>query len=256
MLALATLAGCGDGAAPRAPAAASSSTATAATPAGDLTVFAAASLTDAFETIGADFSEANPEVTVAFNFGGSSALAQQVLSGAPADVFAAASPSTMQVVVGAGEAAAEPEVFVTNTLQIAVPRGNPAGVTGLVSFAEEELTIALCAVEVPCGAAASTVFDAAGVVPAPDTLEQDVRAALSKVELGEVDGALVYRTDVIAAGEAVEGIDFAESAEAVNAYPIAVLTGAPNTDAAQAFVAYVTSPQGQQVLAAAGFAGP
>lgn len=223
---------------------------------GDLVVFAAASLTDSFETLGEDFTAANPDVTVAFNFAGSSALAQQIISGAPADVFAAASPATMQTVVDAGGNADEPEVFVTNTLQIAVPPGNPAGVAGLADFADPERTIALCAAEVPCGAASERVFSAAGLTPAPDTLEQDVRAALSKVELGEVDAALVYRTDVLVAGDGVEGIDFPEAAEAVNDYPIAVLSEAPNGEAAQAFVDYVLSEEGLQVLTDAGFEAP
>lgn len=222
---------------------------------GDLTVFAAASLTESFTSLGASFEQAHPAVTVTFNFGPSSGLAQQVTSGAPADVFAAASPETMQVVVDAG-AADEPEVFVRNTLQIAVPPENPGGVTGLADLADEDRTIALCAVEVPCGAASARVFDAAGLTPAPDTLETDVRAALSKVRLGEVDAALVYRTDVIAAGDAVRGITFPEAAEAVNDYPIAVLTQAPHRDAAHAFVEHVRSQEGQRVLADAGFDGP
>ncbi len=225
-------------------------------PTGDLTVFAAASLTESFTSLGESFEQANPGVTVAFNFAGSSALATQINEGAPADLFAAASPSTMQTVVDAGSAAGEREIFATNTLQIAVPPGNPAGITGLADFANADLTIALCAVEVPCGSAAEEAFAAAGVRPAPDTLEQDVKAALSKVVLGEVDAALVYRTDVVAAGDGVEGVEFPESADAVNDYPISVLTEAPNSEAAQAFLNYVRSDEGQQVLSDAGFGSP
>ena len=224
--------------------------------AGDVTVFAAASLTDTFTVLGEEFMAANPDVGVVFNFAGSSALATQIVEGAPADVFASASPATMQTVVDSGGADGEPTVFVTNTLQIAVPPDNPGAVTGLVDLTDPERTIALCAVEVPCGAASETVFQAAGLVPSPDTLEQDVRAALSKVELGEVDAALVYRTDVIAAGDAVVGIGFPESGGAVNAYPIVALAEAPTPDAAAAFVAYVLSAEGQQVLGDAGFGRP
>ncbi len=224
-------------------------------PSGDLTVFAAASLTDAFTALGEDFMEGH-DVVVAFNFGASSALSQQIASGAPADVFAAASPATMQVVVDAGDSAADPRVFAANTLQIAVPPGNPAGIARLSDFADADLTIALCAPEVPCGAAAEQVFAAAGVVPAPDTLAPDVRAALSQVELGEVDASLVYRTDVIAAGDAVEGIAFPGAADAVTDYPITVLTQAPNDAAARAFVDHVLGPDGQRVLADAGFQSP
>lgn len=223
---------------------------------GDLTVFAAASLTDTFTELGDAFTTEHPEVSLTFNFGGSSGLAEQIGSGAPADVFASASPATMATVVDAGGADGEPTTFTSNTLQIVVPAGNPAGVTGLADFANSDLTIALCAAEVPCGAASEQVLTAAGITPAPDTLEQDVRAVLTKVELGEVDAALVYRTDVIAAGDAVEGIDVPGSADAVNEYPIAVLAEAPNPAAARAFVELVLSDEGQRVLRDAGFGAP
>ena len=222
---------------------------------GTVTVFAAASLTGAFTEIGEQFEADHPGVTVVFSFGASSGLAQQVVAGAPADVFAAASPATMQVVTDAGDAA-DPQVFVRNRLQIAVPPDNPGGVTGLADFGRSELTLALCAEEVPCGAAAAKVFTATGIQPAPDTLEQDVKAALSKVVLGEVDAALVYRTDVLAAGTDVRGLSFPEADQAVNDYPLVALSGAPNPVAADAFVAHVLSDEGQQVLADAGFDRP
>jgi molybdate transport system substrate-binding protein len=249
-----TMAGCGGGE-PDAPAAAGDSTGQQP-PSGTVTVFAAASLTESFTAIGDDFAAVNPEVTVTFNFGASSALAQQIVSGAPADVFAAASPSTMATVTDEGLAEGEPTVFARNRLEIAVPSGNPGGVTGLADFADEALTIALCAPEVPCGAATEKAFAAAGVTAAPDTLERDVKAALTKVELGEVDAALVYRTDVQAAGDAVEGIDFPEASEAINDYQIASLADAPNTAAAQAFMQFVLSTEGLAVLGDAGFDHP
>ena len=232
-----------------------SSPASPASVTGSVTVFAAASLTEAFEQIGADFEAANPGASVTFNFGASSALAQQLVAGAPADVFAAASPTTMQVAVDAGAASA-PTVFVRNRLQIAVPADNPGGVSGLADFAKAELDLALCAVEVPCGAAAAKVFTTSGITAAPDTLEQDVKAALGKVTLGEVDAALVYRTDVLAAGEKVKGIAFPEADGAVNDYPVAALAEAPDGAAAAAFVAYVLSAEGQRVLTDAGFDRP
>ncbi len=218
---------------------------------GEVVVFAAASLTDAFQELGERFEADHPGTTVTFNFAGSATLAQQIVAGAPADVFAAASPQAMAMVEEAG--LAEPELFARNRLQIAVPSGNPAGVTGLADFAREELRIALCAEPAPCGAAAVRAFEAAGITPAPDTYEQDVRAALSLVALGEVDAALVYHTDVIAAGDDVEGIDFPEAAAAVNDYPISVLEEAPNPDAAWAFVDLVLSDTGRAVLETAGF---
>ncbi|NYD66996.1 molybdate ABC transporter substrate-binding protein [Agromyces atrinae] len=238
------------------PAATTAPTATADALSGEVIVFAAASLTGSFEELAADFEAEHPGVTVTLNFGGSSALAEQITSGAPADVFAAASPATMQTVVDAGDAAGEPEVFVTNMLEIAVPAGNPGGVEGLTDFTDESRTIALCAPEVPCGAASEKVFAAAGLTPAPDTLEQDVKAALTKVRLGEVDAALVYRTDVLAAGDEVEGIEFAEAEGAINDYPIVRLTESPTPDAADAFIAFVRGERGAEVLGAAGFSAP
>jgi molybdate transport system substrate-binding protein len=223
---------------------------------GTLTVFAAASLTDVFTGLGGQLEEENPDLTVQFNFAGSSALATQLTQGAPADVFASANPAQMAVVTDAGLADGEPTVFTANVLQIAVPAGNPAGVTGLADFAREELAIAVCAPDVPCGAASEDVFAAAGITPLPDTQEEDVRAALTKVELGEVDAALVYATDVTAAGDAVEGIAFPEAEDAVNDYPLATLAEAPNADAARAFVDLVLSDEGQQALEDAGFRSP
>ena len=229
--------------------------ATATTVSGTINVFAAASLTGSFEQLATAFEETNPDADVVFNFGASSALAQQIVSGAPVDVFAAASPATMRTVVDAG-AADEPAVFVRNRLQIAVPADNPGRVTGLDDFTDPELTIALCAPKVPCCAAAAKAFEAAGLTPSVDTEEQDVKAALSKVTLGEVDAALVYRTDVLAAGDDVKGISFPEADQAINDYPIAVTTEADNAAGAAAFVAYVLSSEGQAVLAAAGFDRP
>ena len=162
----------------------------------------------------------------------------------------------MATVVDASGAAGEPTVFARNVLQLVVPTGNPAGVTGLDDLADPELTIALCAPEVPCGSAAEELFAAAGLTAAPDTLEQDVKAVLSKVELGEVDAALVYRTDVLAAGDAVEGIDLPEAEDAANEYPVVVLAESPNPAAAQAFVDMVLSADGQDVLTGAGFQAP
>lgn len=223
---------------------------------GDVTVFAAASLTESFTQIGKDFEAAHPGVKVTVNFAGSSALAKQINDGAPVDVFASAAPKNMTEVTDAGSVTETPVTFVTNTLEIAVPAGNPAKITGLADFAKADLKIALCAEQVPCGAASKKVFDAAGITAAPDTLEQDVKAVLTKVSLGEVDAALVYRTDVKAAGDKVEGIEFPEADKAVNEYPIATCANAPNPDGAKAFVDYVLSDDGKAVLTEAGFGAP
>jgi molybdate transport system substrate-binding protein len=221
-----------------------------------VTVLAAASLTGAFTQLARAYEKAHPGTTVELSFGASSTLARQVTEGAPADVFAAASPATMATVTEAGEAADTPRVFARNRLQIAVPAGNPGHVRGLADFARPGLRIAICAPQVPCGTAATTAFAAAGVTPRPDTLEQDVKAALAKVVSGEVDAALVYRTDVRAAGDKVVGIDFPAAAQAVNDYPIAVLRSAPDPAGGRAFRDYVLSPTGRSVLTAAGFEAP
>jgi molybdate transport system substrate-binding protein len=225
-------------------------------PAGTVTVLAAASLTEAFAELGEQFEAAHPEADVVFSFGSSSALAQAVTAGAPADVYASASADAMEVVTDAGAAAGQPQVIARNVLQIAVPAGNPGGVTGLADLADPSLTVALCAEQVPCGQAAAAVLEAAGVVVAPDTLERDVKAALSKVVLGEVDAALVYRTDVRAAGAAVEAVDVPGAAASANTYAVVALERAANPVAARAFVELVTSPAGREVLTGAGFEAP
>jgi molybdate transport system substrate-binding protein len=223
---------------------------------GTVTVLAAASLTEAFTRIGTDFEAANPGTTVKFSFAGSSMLAQQVTSGAPADVFASASPATMKQVTDAGLADGAPTVFVRNQLVIAVPKGNPKGIAGLADLARPGMKVALCAEQVPCGAAAKTALDATGVKLTPVTLEQDVKAALTKVKLGEVDAALVYRTDAKSASADVAGVEFPESAKAVNDYPIVALSKGPNPAGAKAFVAYVLSGKARTVLTGVGFQNP
>ena len=241
-LALAALAACSDDAANGT----DSETAT-------LSVFAAASLTGAFTEIGDEFETEHEGVTVEFNFAGSSDLATQITEGAPADVFASADQANMDKAVDAG-AAASPETFALNQLVIAVPEGNPDGVTGLADLTD--LTFAACAAEVPCGTAAQTAIDASGTDLTPVTYEADVKSTLQKLTLGEVDAALVYRTDAIAADDEVDAVEFPESAEAVNAYPIAALTDAPNADLAAEFTAFVLADDAQAVLAAAGFQKP
>jgi molybdate transport system substrate-binding protein len=219
---------------------------------GQVTVFAAASLTDVFGELETRFEELNPQLEVVMSFAGSSSLSEQILQGAPADVFASADLATMAAVEDGG-AASGPIAFASNTLQIVVPAGNPGRVSGLADLARDDLAVALCEEAVPCGAASATVLEAAGVTAAPDTLEQDVKSVLTKVRLGEADAGLVYRTDVIAAGDAVEGISFDGAGDAVNVYPVAVLTDAPNPDAAAAFADFVLSDDARAILDRAGF---
>ncbi|GAA2403763.1 molybdate ABC transporter substrate-binding protein [Actinomadura vinacea] len=221
-----------------------------------VTVFAAASLTESFTALGKSFEGSHPGVKVRFNFGGSSTLAQQITQGAPVDVFAAASPATMKPVTDARLANGQPQTFVRNRLQIATPADNPAKITGIKGLADPKAKVVLCAQKVPCGAAAQKALAAANVRVKPVSLEQDVKGALNKVTLGEADAALVYRTDVKAAGAKVHSIDFPESAQAINDYPIATLTKAPQPDLAKQFLQLVLSPQGRTVLTGAGFDAP
>jgi len=220
--------------------------------AGDVTVFAAASLTDAFERIGQVFEARHPDATVRFNFAGSQRLAAQIVEGAPADVFASADARQMEAV----EAANAPVTFAGNVLQIVVEPGNPRDVTELGDLGDRDITVVLAADEVPAGRYARQALDAAGVTVAPVSLETDVRAVLSKVALGEADAGIVYASDVAAAGDAVTGIAIARDHNPAAAYPAAVLEGAPNPAGGQAFLDLLTSPEGQRVLRDAGFSTP
>ncbi|GAB7106103.1 molybdate ABC transporter substrate-binding protein [Streptomyces phaeofaciens JCM 4814] len=223
---------------------------------GEVTVFAAASLKESFTTLGEEFEKAHPGTKVTFNFGGSDSLAASITGGAPADVFASASPKTMKIVTDAGGASGTPATFVRNQLEIATLPGNPDKIASLKDLTKSGLKVVLCDKEVPCGAAAQKALDASGLKLTPVSYEQDVKAALTKVELKEADAAVVYKTDVNAAGDKVEGVDFPESADAVNDYPIALLKDSQNTEAAQAFITLVQSAEGQKVLTEAGFLKP
>ncbi|WP_329043042.1 molybdate ABC transporter substrate-binding protein [Streptomyces sp. NBC_00178] len=223
---------------------------------GTVTVFAAASLKESFTTLGEDFEKAHPGTKVTFSFGGSDSLAASITGGAPTDVFAAASPKTMAIVTDAGDVTGTPATFVRNQLEIATLPGNPDGIESLKDLTDPKLKVVLCDRTVPCGAAAQKALDGAGLKLTPVSYEQDVKSALTKVELKEADAAVVYKTDVRAAGDKVEGVEFPESADAVNDYPIALLKDAPNAAAAKAFIGYVQSAEGQKVLTSAGFLEP
>jgi molybdate transport system substrate-binding protein len=218
-----------------------------------LTVFAAASLTSSFTELGKEFEADHDGVTVRFSFGGSSDLVSQIQAGAPADVFASADTTTMGKL---GDLADGPKDFASNSLEIAVPPGNPAGITGLADLAKSGVKLVVCAPEVPCGAATQKLATAADLALAPVSEEQSVTDVLGKVESGEADAGLVYVTDVKGAGDTVEGITFPESSTAVNVYPITAVDDAKDHDLAEEFVAFVLGDEGQRVLADAGFATP
>ena len=222
---------------------------------GTVTVLAAASLQDSFTTLGKQFEAAHPGTQVKLSFGASSALAQQINQGAPADVFASAAPTNMKQVTDAG-GVSTPKNFVQNVMEIAIPPSNPAKVGGLADLARPGVKVALCQPQVPCGAVAAQVFKNAQVTVSPVTLEQDVKSTLSQVQLNEADAGVVYTTDVKAAGAKVSGIPIPADVNASTEYPIAALSKAPNSAGAQVFVDYVLSPAGQTVLTAAGFEKP
>lgn len=219
-----------------------------------LQVYAAASLQEPFAEIGEEFEAAHEGVEVAFNLAGSSTLVQQIRQCAPADVFASANPQNMDTLVEAHLAA--PVDFTSNTLMIAVPPGNPAGITDLASLTRDGLHLVLCATEVPCGAAAETLEESAGLTFAPVSEEQSVTDVLNKVTSGQADAGLVYVTDIARAGDAAEGIEFPEAQDAVNTYPITPIRGADHAGLGEEFVDLVLSEPGQQILADHGFVGP
>ncbi|MCW2831011.1 MAG: Molybdate-binding protein [Aeromicrobium sp.] len=221
-----------------------------------ITVFAAASLKGTFTEIGQRFEDAHPGVTVTFNFAGSSDLVAQIQEGAPADVFAAADLRNMDKATRDDLVEGDPVDIAKNTLEIATPPDNPAEVASIDDLAGPDIKVVLCAAEVPCGAAAIGVEEAAGIDIRPVSEEQSVTDVLGKVISGEADAGLVYVTDVKAAGDQVLGVTFPEAADVVNTYPIAALSGSDHLDVAHAFVSYVAGPEGQSVLAAAGFAKP
>ena len=222
---------------------------------GTITVFAAASLTESFTTIGKQFEAAHPGDTVKFSFGPSSGLSTQITSGAPADVFASAAPANMDTVVQAGDASS-PQNFAKNTAEVAVPPDNPGHVTSPNDLAKKSVKVALCQPQVPCGVVASEVFKNLGITVRPVTQQPDVKSVLTQVETGNVDAGVVYVTDVLSAGSKVKGVTIPAADNATTEYPIATISDSKEKSIAQAFVAYVLSPAGQKVLATAGFEKP
>jgi molybdate transport system substrate-binding protein len=228
----------------------------AAKPTGTLAVFAATSLTDAFDTIGAQFQKANPGVTVKFNYNGSSSLATQITQKAPADVFASASPKNMTTVTDENLTSAAPKDFARNTGEIMVEAGNPSHIKSIADLENSAIKVVTCAPQVPCGALATTLFKNAGVTVKPVSQEQNVGGVVTKVTLGEADAGIVYVTDVKANGSKTTGVTIPADQNQVTDYPIAQVKDAPNPTAAAAFIKYVLGPDGQQVLKSLGFLPP
>ncbi len=219
-----------------------------------LVVFAAASLTDVMTELAGAYEDDHPGTQIELSFAASSALREQILEGAPAAVFASANTATMDQVEAGGTTSAAPVVFTRNSMQIAVPSGNPAAVTGVTDFARPELLIGLCAEPVPCGRYARAVLREAGVTAAVDTNEPNVRSLLTKLEAGELDAGVVYHTDV-ASSHAVEAVDIPEQFNVVADYLIAPLTNDPHP-AADDFIGYLAAEPGRRILQSHGFLLP
>jgi len=223
---------------------------------GELAISAAASLTVAFDEIAAAFETEYPDVEILpIEYDGSSTLATQIIEGKPVDVFASADEGNLQKVVDAGLLTGGGALFATNTLVVVVPKGNPVGVTSIADLADPAIRVVICDAEVPCGKASAKLFELNGLTVTPVSLEQNVSAVLTKVGAGEADAGLVYATDV-ARNADVESFVPDHADEVVNRYPLAALDAAPNAEAAAAFVAFVTGPVGQGILAELGFGKP
>ncbi len=245
----------GSGAAAATSTEAPATTTTRATVTGNITVLAAASLTEAFTELGQAFETATPGTKVTFSFGASSTLATQANQGAPADVFASADDANMQKVTAAGNAS-DPTAFVRNRLSILVGKGNPEGIYNLPDFASLGVSFVLCAVEVPCGKFGQQALDKAGVTAKPKSYEENVKAVVTKVTLGEADAGIVYVTDARAAGDSAQAVDIPAGHNVIAVYPLAVLKQTSNAGVAAAFKAYVLSAPGQRIMTKYGFLPP
>ena len=211
-----------------------------------VTVFAAASLTDAFKALGKDAG-----VQVTFNFAGSPTLVTQIEQGAKADVFASADTTNMDKLKNDGFTSGDTRVFAHNKLEIVVAPGNPKHIASLADLAKPGLVYISAGPAVPAGKYATQALAKAGVKVTPKSLEADVKSVLSKVELGEADAGIVYTTDVKAAGNKISGVPISDEDNVVATYPISSVKGANGS--ARTFIDYVLSAAGQATLESFGF---
>jgi molybdate transport system substrate-binding protein len=218
---------------------------------GNLTVLAAASLSESFKELGTAFEVKHPGSKVTFSFDSSSALAAQANNAVPADLFASADQANMKKVTDAGNATG-PKVFAHNKLAIIVAKGNPKKVKSLADFSK--VSFVLCAPEVPCGKYGVEALSKAGVTTQPKSLETNVKGVVTKVTSGEADAGIGYVTDAKAAAASAEGVDIPDAQNVIAEYPMAVLKQAPNANLANAFLDFILSPEAQAVLAKYGFA--
>ncbi|WP_406267515.1 molybdate ABC transporter substrate-binding protein [Streptomyces sp. NBC_00191] len=223
------------------------------TPEADLTVLAASSLTDVFKTAGAAYEKSHPGTKITFSFAGSQELAAQVKQGAPADALVTADTKTMD---GLKSDTGTPTVIAKNRLVIATVEGNPKKVDELKDLADSTLKVVLAAPEVPVGRYSKKILDAQKIVVKPVSEEPNVRAVLSKVELGEADAGLVYKTDAAGATGKVDAVEIPDAQNAIAQYPAATLKTSKNSEAAAAFVQWLSTPEAQKILKDAGFQQP
>lgn len=219
----------------------------------NLTVLAAASLTDVFKTAGAAYEKSHPGTKLTFSFAGSQELVAQVSQGSPADVLVTADTKSMDKVKADTGA---PVVIARNRLVIATGEGNPHKVGALKDLADTKLKVVLAAPGVPAGKYSKQILDKQKIEVKPVSQEPNVRAVLSKVELGEADAGLVYKTDADSAKDKVDAVEIPDDQNAVATYPAAALKDSENGEAAAAFVAWLSSPEGQKILQDAGFQKP
>ncbi|MFD9034145.1 molybdate ABC transporter substrate-binding protein [Streptomyces sp. NPDC059567] len=250
---LVPLAACGNDDTKKAAGGSTASGSASAAPKADLTVLAAASLTDVFKTAGAAYEKAHPGTKITFSFAGSQELVAQVSQGSPADALVTADTKSMgKVKADTGT----PTVIAKNRLVIATGEGNPHKVDDLKDLADTKLKVVLAAPEVPAGKYSKQILDAQKITVKPVSQEPNVRAVLSKVQLGEADAGLVYRTDAESAKDKVDAVEIPDAQNAVAQYPAATLKGSKNAEAAAAFVAWLSSPEAQKILQDAGFQKP
>ena len=225
-------------------------------PSGEITVFAAASLTESFDAMAKQFQKKYPDVDVRFSYDASSNLATQINQGAPADVFASADADNLQKTIDAGGVTPPPVVFAKNRLEIAVEKGNPKQIKSLADLQKPGLIVVLCADQVPCGKYAAQSLAMAGVTVSPASKEENAKATLSKVSIGEADASIVYVTDVRAAKGTTSGVKIPDKGNVIATYPIGVVKDSQNTAAAKAWVKFVRSEEGQAILRKFGFLPP
>jgi molybdate transport system substrate-binding protein len=222
---------------------------------GSITVFAAASLTEAFKDAEKTLEQNNPGFTATYSFAGSQQLAANIKNGAPADVIATADMQTMQTLVTAG-LVETPQTFTRNQLEIAVAKGNPKGIKGLADLANPAISVVLADPSVPAGKFAAQTLQKAGVSVTPKSYELDVKSTLQKVESGDADAAIVYTTDVSSAADKVDGVVIPDSQNVIAVYPIAVVNATQNHAAAAGFVREAVSGDVQKALQKRGFKAP